>query len=338
MNNKNIAILLIIMTIIPTLSISAAEIKEIRYYSDANKTRITVELDDNVQYQTQFDSEKNLIIYLLNTRIGSANKLTRINDKLVRNVTLKENEDNTYIKTILMKSATFTVFSLNAPFRIVIDIIPAEKFSISGPVTAETTNDKTLLESKDQENNNTNSINKQQIPIIEKENISNQEAQINDINTESLSQASSKLDFLYSILKNQNVMLVQVALDFVFIIALCLIGVNSIKLLRNYEGQTKKFVKKKQVFTDIINEVENDQMPKIDMSNESENHTKKASNEEKNKDNKGNIPIPKEYEKVYELFQRGMDRISISQKSNIPIGEVNLILDLMKSKKESSIV
>jgi hypothetical protein len=53
--------------------------------------------------------------------------------------------------------------------------------------------------------------------------------------------------------------------------------------------------------------------------------TKKDTNIEK-------TSVSKQYEKVYEMAQRGIDPISISQKNNIPIGEVNLILDLIKSK------
>lgn len=332
-------LMLTILIIIPTLSISAAEIKEIRYYSDTDKTRITVELNDDVQYQTQFNSEKSIIIYLLNTRAGSANRLTRINDKLVKNVTLIENEDNTYIKTTLTKPATFIVFSLNSPFRVVIDVIPTEKFNISGPINPESVNDKTFNQSKELHSpKGNNSINEQKVQSIKKENTIEQENKINESNTGTLLQVNSKFDFLYSMLKNENVMLVQFALDFVFIIVISVIGVNFIQFSRIYkEKKTEKSVKKKPVFTDIINEVENDQISKIDKDSEPEHHAKKANNEEK-KDNKGNITIPKEYEKVYELFQRGMDRISISQKSNIPIGEVNLILDLMKSRKESNAV
>jgi hypothetical protein len=46
------------------------------------------------------------------------------------------------------------------------------------------------------------------------------------------------------------------------------------------------------------------------------------------------ISVPKQYDKVHEMAQRGMDPLSISQKSNIPIGEVTLILDLIKAKRE----
>ena len=36
--------------------------------------------------------------------------------------------------------------------------------------------------------------------------------------------------------------------------------------------------------------------------------------------------------KVYELAELGMDRVTISRQSNVPIGEVNLILDLWKTR------
>ena len=341
MNSRKI-VFLIILIIFPILSVSAAEVREIRYYSDTDKTRITVELDDNVVYQTQFDSEKNITIYLLNTKIGSANKLTRINDKLVRTVTLMENENNVYIKTTLIKSATFTVFSLNSPFRIVIDVIPVEKFSTSGPINVESANKKILEESEKQEQQNImTSVNKQEIVSEQKKNVSQPQVQIKEVNDKLLSQveaeqALSRLDSFYSMLENKNVMVIQIALDIVFAIVISIMSISFMQFKRAYVGQSsEKLFKKKQIFTDVMGELENKKTSQVDENAELENpNMKQKNNGEKNK---GNISIPKEYEKVYELFQRGMDRISISQKSNIPIGEVNLILDLIKSRKESNV-
>lgn len=334
-------VILVIMVIFPILSVSAAEVKEIRYYSDIDKTRITVELDNNVQYQTQFDSGKNIIIYLLNTQIGSANKLTTINDKLVRTVTLTENENNVCIKTALIKSATFMVFSLNSPFRIVIDIIPAEKFSASGPINVESVNKRVLEESEKQEQNIITPTDKPKISSTEKQNASQPHVQNREFDANSLSQVEteqvvSRLDFLYSKLENKNVMVIQFALDLVFAVVISIMSISFVRFKRSHEIQrAEKLVKKKQIFADVIGEVENKQASQLNENVELENPSiKQKNNGEKNK---GNISIPKEYEKVYELFQRGMDRISISQKSNIPIGEVNLILDLIKSRKESNV-
>lgn len=341
MDSKKIVILIII-ALVPIMGISAAEIKDIRSYSDNNKTRITVELDDNVQYQTQFDSEKNIIIYLLNTKIGSVNRLTKINDKLVKTVTLKENEDNVCVKTTLIKSATFIIFSLISPFRIVIDIIPTEKFDISGPISVALNNNKIIAEPKPKEPNIIAQIDKHENQSIEKENTTEPKARINENDLESLSQETVCIpflvDFLSLRLKSQNIMFIQLALDIVFAIALLLTGISFIKFKHKYEGQKNvNLIKKKHFFTDILDEVGNHQEEKSIEKSENTNN-KKINNDEKNKEINGNISLPKEYEKVYELSQRGMDRISISQKSNIPIGEVNLILDLMKSRKESNIV
>ena len=60
-------------------------------------------------------------------------------------------------------------------------------------------------------------------------------------------------------------------------------------------------------------------------NDEKKEKTKKDTNTEQ-------TSVSKQYEKVYEMAQRGIDPISISQKNNIPIGEVNLILNLIKSK------
>lgn len=340
MNNRRIVIL-IILIVFPILSVEATEVRQIRYYSDTNKTRITVELDDKVQYQTQFDSEKNIIIYLLNTKMGSANKLTRINDTLVRTVTLMENEDNVCIKTALIKSATFTVFSLNSPFRIVIDIIPVEKFSASGPINVESVNKKISEESKKPEQNIMTQVNKQKIVSMEKQNVNQPQFQTKEVDTKPSSQveteqAMSWLDSFYSKLENKNVIVIQIALDLILIVGISIVSISFMQYKRTHEGQkAEKLVKKKQIFADVISELENKQTSQVDENIEIGNpNIKKTNNLEKNK---GNISIPKEYEKVYELFQRGMDRISISQKSNIPIGEVNLILDLIKSRKESNV-
>ncbi len=54
--------------------------------------------------------------------------------------------------------------------------------------------------------------------------------------------------------------------------------------------------------------------------------------DEKNASDESKI---KQYDKVQELAEKGIDPISISQKSNIPVGEVNLILDLIRARKDS---
>ncbi len=172
----------------------------------------------------KFDSEKNIIIYLLNTKVGSAKKLTRINDKLVKTVALEENENSLYIKTTLIKSATFTVFSLSSPFRIVIDIIPVEKFSTSGPISVESVNELAELEKQDQ--NVTTLISKQEAGGIKKENVNQPQVQIEEGDDKSILQVNSKLDFLYSKLKNENFMLFQIALDLVFTIVLSIMGIS----------------------------------------------------------------------------------------------------------------
>jgi hypothetical protein len=44
-----------------------------------------------------------------------------------------------------------------------------------------------------------------------------------------------------------------------------------------------------------------------------------------------------QYSKVYELAKLGMDRLEIAKKSNIPIGEVNLILDLPTASSQGNL-
>jgi hypothetical protein len=43
--------------------------------------------------------------------------------------------------------------------------------------------------------------------------------------------------------------------------------------------------------------------------------------------------IPPQYGRVQEMAQHGMDSASISQRSDIPVAEVNLILDLIKARR-----
>lgn len=122
---------------------SAAEVTDIRANSEQDKTRIVIEIDEPVQYQTHFSmldaptSSPSISISLFNTRLGSIRKATSINsdslalgdprDELVKTVAFKEIAGNIVDVGISLKQhANFNVFSLDSPDRVVIDIIPAE--------------------------------------------------------------------------------------------------------------------------------------------------------------------------------------------------------------------
>ena len=141
---------------------------------------------------------------------------------------------------------------------------------------------------------------------------------------------------------NINLKLIQFGFDSVLIASLIFMGVcfyrskkhapatSSLGLEDMPEVEKPKPVKKVRngkTFANMMNELDS-----VKPISDESNYDNRQSAKEKSK--RESLPLPKEYEKVFELDQRGLDRLTISQKSNIPIGEVNLILDLLKPHKD----
>ena len=307
---KNLLIILLIFSF--SSQAYAANVMDLRTYTDSEKTRITVQLDKKIQYKTRYDTEHNIRLYLLETDITLPNKTRDINNDLIGSINLEPIENMVVIIIELKKPVSFVVFPLNSPERIVIDVMPIAP-EISGTIS-----------------DYPSSIN------IGKEYKS-------DL-TENKKYAKSEVKLSRSSMGNINLKLIQFGFDSVLIASLIFMGVcfyrskkhapatSSLGLEDMPEVEKPKPVKKVRngkTFANMMNELDS-----VKPISDESNYDNRQSAKEKSK--RESLPLPKEYEKVFELDQRGLDRLTISQKSNIPIGEVNLILDLLKPHKDKT--
>jgi predicted transcriptional regulator len=123
-----------------TFSVTCAEtsiIENVRHYTEKEKTRIVIQLDQDAKYQTKYDKEHNLIISLVNGKIGSSQNLIKVNDGLVGTVSLKEEKGKANIIISFTKPAAFNVFPLESPNRIVIDTTTYENILTPGVIEVE---------------------------------------------------------------------------------------------------------------------------------------------------------------------------------------------------------
>jgi CheY-like chemotaxis protein len=124
--NLRFAIIIIILILIPTIQVNSIEIKDIRFSTESLKTRIVFELDEKAQYEAKYDKEKNILISILKTNLADPNKPFTLNNKLVKNLTIKQSDNNTNVKISLERLAGYKIFTIKSPERIVIDIAPIE--------------------------------------------------------------------------------------------------------------------------------------------------------------------------------------------------------------------
>jgi len=105
----------------------ASKIQSIRYYTEKDKTRLVIELDQDAKYQTKYDKDHNLSISLVKSKIGDSQKSYKVNNGLVNLIELREEPGNKVsINVSLTKPAAFNVFPLDSPPRIVVDAMPFE--------------------------------------------------------------------------------------------------------------------------------------------------------------------------------------------------------------------
>ncbi len=105
----------------------ASKIQSIRYYTEKDKTRLVIELDQDAKYQTKYDKDHNLSISLVRSKIGDSQKAYNVSNGLVNQIELKEEPGNKVsIKVSLTKPAAFNIFPLESPSRIVVDAMPFE--------------------------------------------------------------------------------------------------------------------------------------------------------------------------------------------------------------------
>jgi hypothetical protein len=332
-----ILVFVIFLTFCSTL-IQASEIKEVRYYSDKEKTRIVLQLNELTQYKTNYDKDNSLNISILKSEIGTSKNIFKIDDGLVNSLELrKTNEDNININISINRPATFNVFPLESPARIVIDVSPFENI-IAPEVVAISDQDIDDFSQNSKESQiktiNYNS-NETQKPISE-ESIEN---------IEQLNKASNlpfDIPVISSLINDNRYGFIQIGFDIIVIISLLYMiskMKESFRIVRLLKKNRKLF-KENPIFADILEEIEKGTIKEkkkkktkstdIDEENDIQELRQKNINEVEKE-----ITFPKQYDKVQEFAQKGMDPISIAQKSDIPVGEVNLILDLIKARKEN---
>ena len=298
----------------PVLQGRTTEVMDTRIYSESGKTRIAIQLDGPVQYQTQLTSEPGISISLLKTGIGDIRKTIRGEGELVSGVTLKEIAGDLVDVNISLKGdANFAVFPIESPDRIVIDITPVDSPAIIQPLTE--------LETDPADSD------------VIAESVSE------DVSEDTETRISSLIP-----LRSKDYMLAQIILNAVLVIALIIMGLKLwfvAKDLKKYH----KILKKNQNFADMVSGTNAVNGMRQKASGESSNvailhgaatHPETIQNGRKKAKKRGRnkqaASLQEQYRKVHELAQLGMDRLAISQQSNVPIGEVNLILDLSREQ------
>ncbi len=307
---------------IPVFRISAAMVVDARVYSGVDKTRITIQLDGPAQYQTQLTSEPGVSISLLKTGLGAIRKTTRINDEMVKGMTLKEIAGSIVDVNVSLKGdANFAVFPLESPDRIVIDIMPSDIMPVEAaeiaPLSVENTSGPETKDSSSADSDNSDAGADPNPGAVEKGLI------------------SSVLPF-----QAKDYMLAQLILNVVLVIALIVMGIKLWSIAKA-TGKNYKVLKKSQDFADIIGGLQQQARGKnrtvgVLHSAAAQLGTPDRGSKRTKKKRRGarTASLQEQYRKVYELAQFGLDRFAISQQSNVPIGEVNLILDLSKTRQQ----
>ena len=335
-------ITLVVITLLVSLALqtNATEIKGLRHYSESSKTRIVIQLNNLAQYKTHklmLILEHRISVSILDSRLDCLDRSFNIGDGLVKTVTLKEMEDSSVDVTIsLERPTTFNVFSLDSPARIVIDVTPVDNVITPEVVAISPLESKSVPQTI--VNKPTTATNKNTKPggYVNAKASSDSAKQVVDNTNEVLSSAPGFGD-VKSWFTNTNYVLIQLVFDILMLTALVYIGIK-VKIVLNFARFIRKrgrALKGNKVFADMLIELEKGFSQEQEGKHENVSKSKSANVERKAKKSATEqISVPKQYDKVHEMAQRGMDPLSISQKSNIPIGEVTLILDLIKAKRE----
>jgi len=293
---------------LPVLQSGAVKVTGMRFNSETARTRVVIELDAAARYQANYTSEHGISICLLETGLGTIRKTVNVDDEMVKSIALKEVIGDIVNVNISLKSgASFGVFPLESPDRIVIDIAQG---AIAGGVQPPV-----ILASDS---------------VIENEAAETPERLPHDAVAETV---DSKFIFppLFA-----NHTLFQLCFDAFLLIALIIMG---FKLWRVARVSRKNFntLKKGHNFADMISRVQQGvEKEQQRVASAKPSVLDKVQKRKKEKEQAVQpMTLPKQYEKVRKLAQLGMDRMTISQQSNIPIGEVNLILDLSKARSQA---
>lgn len=309
----------------------AANVIDVRHNSEADKTRVVIELDGPTQYQALYTSEPGVSICLLEAKLKSIGKTINIDDGRIKTVVLKEAMGNIVEVSISLEGKpAFTIFPLETPDRIVIDVMPGIAVEAVQPLDVFAANSTTTTED--------NSATKTEEPP------GTLEHAVLGVSEQPLDSSSGKLQDLTALfsLKDIDYTLVQLCFNAFLVIALIVMGIKLWRVTK-VSKRNLSTLKKGVDTADIISMLQQGKMEK-DSNLEPQRirppvKTDISGKTQKRKRRKERPQAmhEKQYEKVHKLAQLGMDRMEISQQSNVPIGEVNLILDLSKSGSQAEV-
>jgi hypothetical protein len=277
--------------------VSAVEVEKTSISSQKDKTRITILLDEAAQYNVQYNAlGPDISIYLFEAGLGSSKKVRTGDDELIEAVNLNEPMGGIVEVNISLKeNARFNVFTLESPDRIVIDVMAAT--AAAGAIGAG-------LEDPHAED-----------PVI------------GNIAPLAASKAGSKVGSSEA----KNYMPLQLLFNALLIAALVIISFKMAHVMR-VADKNRVELNKNETFANMLGVLRG-------KTKKRGNDTETASlaqipYEEQGDGEKASHRVQEQYSKVYELAKLGMDRLEIAKKSNIPIGEVNLILDLSRASSQ----
>jgi hypothetical protein len=326
------AAVLFILFAIPVFQVRAARVTDIRWSSEAGKTRVVFQLDAAAKYHVRNTLEPGISVYLLQTELDPQEQPIHVDSQLVKSVTASEVAPGLLeIKLSLKEKAICDVFCTRSPFRVVIDILSAAdalRIPLAGSYALGTMSENNGFDDEG--------------AVAASDNVA-QEDDSNASATDIRATEDEKPSYFFitQFIREKHETL-QSYFDILFIIGLVVISIRISYINKLLKGKT---VHENLDFAQTMNSLqinpgERDKKPESEVPKQPEKPNVAQINQikETRKNRVAQLnSIPKHYRKVYELAERGMDRFAISKKSNIPIGEVNLILDLAQAKLQGKI-
>jgi len=279
---------------------SAVEVTKTSINSQKEKTRIMILLDEAAQYNVQYNaSGPDISIYLFEAGLGSTKKVKTGDDKLVEAVNLREPIGGIVEVNISLKEQVcFNVFTLGSPDRIVIDMIAATGAAglTSAGLVSPPAGD----------------------PVIG-----------NIAPLGAIKEPGSKTGLSGA----KNYMPLQLFFNALLIAALIIISFKLTHVMR-VSDKNRVELNKNETFANMLGVLRDKVKRKGKDAETTSNSLAQIPYAEQEDKEKVNTGVQEQYSKVYELAKLGMDRLEIAKKSNIPIGEVNLILDLSRASSQ----
>jgi hypothetical protein len=251
----------------------------------------------------------------------------------VRTVALKEVMGNIVEASIsLMSGAAFTIFPLESPDRIVIDVVSDAAMEAVQPlILSEDT-----PEAKPADPPETPI---QAAAILESKDtgISEEPVQASTKASPDITKAATDTTSLFSLSKIDSA-LAQLCFNVLLVVVLIIMGIE-LWYISRISKRNRNALKENVDFSHIMSklglEEKSDSLKGQPTLSVKPDNSGKLQKKRRRKEKAPQLSAQqKQYEEVHKLAQLGMDRMQIAQQSKIPIGEVNLILDLSKARSQ----